>query len=93
MAGEFELEAEQLGRVSNGLRDVESRLSAAVWTLRGQLGAGGAWWQFPGGPAGVGTNLEHAQSLIDPSMTTAVTGLADYSEDCEHFYRIRRLAG
>ena len=78
MADEFKLDAEELGRVSNGLRDVESRLTAAVSRLRGQLGAGGTPWQFPGGPTGVATNLENAQSSLDPSMTTAVTDLADY---------------
>jgi hypothetical protein len=78
MADQFKLEAEELGKVSNGLRDVESRLTAAVSTLRGQLGAGGTPWQFSGGPTGVETNLENAQSSIDPSMTAAVAGLADY---------------
>lgn len=35
MAEEFRLEADELGRVAGGLRDVESRLSAAVARLRG----------------------------------------------------------
>jgi hypothetical protein len=78
MADEFRLEAEELGRVSAGLRDVESRLSAAVSRLRGQLGASGTPWQFSGGPGGVATNLESAQSSVDPAMTGAVAGLADY---------------
>jgi hypothetical protein len=62
MADEFRLEADELGKVAGGLRDVESRLSAAVSTLRGQLGAAGTPWQFSGGPTGVETNLENAQS-------------------------------
>jgi hypothetical protein len=78
MADQFRLEADELGRVSAGLRDVESRLTAAVSRLRGQLGAAGTPWQFSGGPTGVQTNLEDAQSSIDPSMTAAVAGLADY---------------
>ena len=78
MADEFRLEADELGRVSNGLRDIESRLTAAVSSLRGQLGAAGTPWQFSGGPAGVQANLENAQNSIDPSMTGAVAGLADY---------------
>ena len=60
MADQFKLEADELGRVANGLRDVESRLTAAVSRLRGQLGAGGTPWQFSGGPAGVEANLENA---------------------------------
>ncbi len=78
MADQFRLEAEELGKVSNGLRDVESQLKARASTLRGQLGAGGTPWRFPGGPTGVETNLENAQKSIDPSMTTVVAGLADY---------------
>jgi hypothetical protein len=78
MAGEFRLEAAELGRVANGLRDVELRLSVAVSRLRGRLGALGVPWQFSGAPSGVATNLESAQSSLDPSMTTAVAGLADY---------------
>ena len=33
---------------------------------------------IPGGPTGVQANLESAQRSVDPSMTGAVDGLADY---------------
>jgi hypothetical protein len=81
MADEFRLQADELLRVSRGLRDVESRLSAAVSRLRGQLGASGAPWHFPGGPAGVGANLEKTQRSVDPSLTAGVAGLAEYVQE------------
>jgi hypothetical protein len=62
MADQFKLEADELQQVVNGLRDVESQLKARASRLRGQLGAGGTPWQFSGGPTGVETNLENAQS-------------------------------
>jgi hypothetical protein len=78
VAEEFKLEPDELQKVSNGLRDIESRMKARMSTLRGQLGAEGTPWQFPGGPAGVEANLENAESSVDPSMTGGVADLADY---------------
>ena len=78
MADQFKLEADELQKVSNGLRDIESRMKATMSTLRGQLAADGTPWQFPGGPTGVEANLENMESSVDPSMTGAVAGLADY---------------
>jgi hypothetical protein len=78
VAQHFGVQPDELARVSGGLRDVESRLTAAVSGLWSQLGAGGSPWQFSGGPAGVEANVENAQSSVDPSATGAVTGLADY---------------
>ena len=41
MADQFKLEADELAKVSAGLRDIESRLKMRMSTLRGQLGAAG----------------------------------------------------
>lgn len=81
-ASEFRLEADQLQKVSDGLRDVESRMSAIVSTLRGQLTAQGTPWQFSGAPAGIPANLEKLEDAMDPShkdsIGAAVPGLAKY---------------
>lgn len=76
MADQFRLEVDGLAQVVNGLRDVESQLTAKGSRLRGQLGAGGAPWQFPGGPSGVETSLENTQQSVE-STAGAAGDLAD----------------
>lgn len=63
MAGVFKLEADELAQVVKGLRDVESQLTAKGSTLRGQLGAGGTPWQYPGGPSSSGDQSGECAAL------------------------------
>ena len=87
MADQFKMEADDLQKVSNHLRDVESRMKATMSTLRAQLAAEGAPWQFSGGPAGVEDNIENAEKSVDPSMTGRVADLADYLQKIVHVFR------
>jgi hypothetical protein len=82
MADEFRLEADELQKVSDGLRDIKSQMQEIVSTMRGQLAAEGTPWQFSGAPAGIPAQLENLENSVDPSVKDsagdAVANLADY---------------